>query len=180
MGGHGALTIALKDPSSWVSVSAFSPICNPTRVSWGEKAFKAYRSSVEAGEEHDATCLLTQRGILIDQGTADDEFLMKQLTTDVFVNACKKVGQKVTIHMRKGIDHSYHFIAAFIEGHAQFHGRRLRSKLGKWRATYSTYDFSSTQGKLIQCKAMVARQPREPLVEKNYHRRSSSGWGSAS
>jgi S-(hydroxymethyl)glutathione dehydrogenase/alcohol dehydrogenase len=171
MGGHGALTIALKDPTNWVSVSAFSPICNPTRVPWGEKAFKAYLGSVEAGQAHDATCILTERGtptefddILIDQGT-DDEFLMKQLTTDVFFNASKKVGQKVTINMRKGFDHSYHFIAAFIEDHVKYHGRRLRAKLGTMRATYSTYDFSSTQGKPIMCKAMVARQAREPLVE---------------
>eukprot|EP00934_Nitzschia_sp_Nitz4_P002346 Nitzschia sp. Nitz4//scaffold102_size76354//74059//76187//NITZ4_005646-RA/size76354-snap-gene-0.144-mRNA-1//-1//CDS//3329532291//2346//frame0 len=172
MGGHGALTIALKDPASWVSVSAFAPICNPTKVPWGDKAFKAYLGSVEAGEAHDATCLLQARGsaipefddILIDQGT-DDEFLMKQLTTDVFFDAAKKVGQHVTINMRKGFDHSYHFIAAFINNHVEFHGKRLRAKLGKLRSTYSTYDFSATQGKPIQCKAMVARQPREPLVE---------------
>jgi S-(hydroxymethyl)glutathione dehydrogenase/alcohol dehydrogenase len=176
MGGHGALTITLKDPTNWVSVSVFSPICNPTRVPWGEKAFKAYLGSVEAGQAHDATmplasCLLTERGtptefddILIDQGT-DDEFLMKQLTTDVFFNASKKVGQKVTINMPKGFDHSYYFIAAFIEDHVKYHGRRLRAKLGTMRATNSTYDFSSTQGKPIMCKAMVARQAREPLVE---------------
>ena len=172
MGGHGALTIAIKDPASWVSVSAFAPICNPTRVPWGEKAFLAYLGSVEAGHAHDATSLLSAcdgpiakfDDILIDQGT-DDEFLMKQLTTDAFFNAAKKVGQKATINMRKGFDHSYHFVAAFIEEHVEFHGRRLRSKLGKLRATYSTYDFSSSQGSPIQCKAMVARQPREPLVE---------------
>ena len=171
MGGHGALTIAIKDPASWVSVSAFSPICNPSNVPWGQKAFTAYLGSVEAGQTHDATCLLSERNgpipefddILIDQGT-DDEFLMKQLTTDVFFNAAKKVGQKTTINMRKGFDHSYHFVAAFIEEHVEFHGRRLRAKLGKLRATYSTYDFSSSQGNPIQCKAMVARQPREPLV----------------
>jgi S-(hydroxymethyl)glutathione dehydrogenase / alcohol dehydrogenase len=168
MGGHGALTIALREQDKWVSVSAFSPIVNPTKVPWGEKAFKAYLGNVAAGEEHDATCLLTERtkydDILIEQGT-DDEFLLKQLTTDVFFNASKKIGQKVTINMRKGFDHSYHFIAAFIESHVEYHGRRLRAKLGKMRATYSTYDFSSTQGHPIQCKAMVARQPKEPLVE---------------
>jgi S-(hydroxymethyl)glutathione dehydrogenase/alcohol dehydrogenase len=172
MGGHGALTIALKDSTNWVSVSAFAPICNPTKVPWGEKAFKAYLGSVEAGAAHDATCLLSEFGedtpdfddILIDQGT-DDDFLLKQLTTDVFFNAAKKVGQKTSINMRKGFDHSYHFIAAFIEDHVKFHGTRLRSKLGKLRSTYSTYDFSSTSGKPIQCKAMIARQPREPLVE---------------
>ena len=173
MGGHGALTIALKDSTNWVSVSAFAPICNPTRVPWGEKAFKAYLGSVEAGASHDATILLSAFSdgetpefddILIDQGT-DDEFLMNQLTTDVFFNAAKKVGQKTSINMRKGFDHSYHFIAAFIEDHVKFHGTRLRSKLGKLRSTYSTYDFSETTGKPIKCKAMVARKPKEPLVE---------------
>jgi len=151
-----------------VSVSAFAPICNPTKVPWGEKAFKSYLGSVEAGAVHDATCLLTERtkfdDILIDQGT-DDEFLIQQLNPPVFYDAAKKVGQKVTIHMRKGFDHSYHFIAAFIESHVEYHGRRLRAKLGKMRATYSTYDFSSSQGQPIACKAMIARQPREPLVE---------------
>jgi hypothetical protein len=101
---------------------------------------------------------------LIDQGT-DDEFLINQLNPPVFFDAAKKAGQKVTINMRKGFDHSYHFIAAFIESHVEFHGRRLRAKLGRMRATYSTYDFSATQGSPIQCKAVVARQPREPLVE---------------
>ena len=134
----------------------------------GEKAFKAYLGSVEAGAAHDATCLLTERtkfdDILIDQGT-DDDFLITQLNPPVFFDAAKKVGQKVTINMREGFDHSYHFIAAFIESHVEYHGHRLRAKLMKMRATYSTYDFSSTQGQPIQCKAMVARQPREPLVE---------------
>lgn len=138
MGGHGALTIALKDPSSWVSVSAFAPIVNPTNVPWGEKAFKAYLGSVEAGKAHDATCLLLERGsavpefddILIDQGTADN-FLENQLTTSAFSDAAKQVGQTVTVNMREGFDHSYHFIAAFIEDHVVFHGKRLRAKLNK-------------------------------------------------
>lgn len=170
MGGHGALTIALKDPESWVSVSAFAPIVNPTKVPWGEKAFQAYLGSVEAGEAHDATCLLARAGkavfddILIDQGT-DDEFLAKQLTTEAFSNVAKTVGQPVTVNMRNGFDHSYHFIAAFIESHVEFHGRRLRSKLGKLRHGQSTYDFAETTGKAIQCKAMVARGPKQPLVE---------------
>lgn len=137
MGGHGALTIALKDPSSWVSVSAFSPICNPTQVPWGQKAFTAYLGSIEAGQAHDATCLVSSTtttaaavfdDILIDQGTAD-EFLLNQLTPDAFQNAAQQVGQKCTIHLREGFDHSYHFIAAFIEDHVAFHGQRLRAKL---------------------------------------------------
>jgi S-(hydroxymethyl)glutathione dehydrogenase / alcohol dehydrogenase len=162
------LTIALREQDKWVSVSAFAPICNPTKAPWGEKAFKAYLGSVEAGAAHDATCLLTDQTkydeILIDQGS-DDEFLINQLNPPVFFEAAKKVGQNVTINMRKGFDHSYHFIAAFIDNHVEFHGKKLRAKLGKMRATYSTYDFSSTQGQPIRCKAMVARQAKEPLTE---------------
>lgn len=162
------MTIALKEQEKWVSVSAFAPICNPTKVPWGDKAFKAYLGSVEAGAAHDATSLLSSQTkydeILIDQG-ADDEFLANQLSTPVFHDAAKKVGQKVTINMRKGFDHSYHFIAAFIKNHVEFHGKKLRAKLGEMRAANSIYDFSSTQGKPIQCKAMVARKPKEPLTE---------------
>ena len=134
MGGHGALTIALKNQNEWLSVSAFSPICNPTKVPWGEKAFTAYFGSVECGNAHDATCLLTEPTvydeILIDQGTAD-EFLENQLSTDIFSKHATKVGQNVTINMRDGFDHSYHFIAAFIEDHVQFHGSNLKAKLEK-------------------------------------------------
>ena len=172
MGGHGALTIALKDPANWISVSAFAPIVNPTNCPWGDKAFKAYLGSVEAGEAHDATCLLLKHGcpvsqfddILIDQGL-DDEFLENQLKTEQFVDAATKVGQKVSVNMREGFDHSYHFIAAFIESHVAFHGQRLRAKLGKVRETSASYDFAPTQGKTIECKAMVARAAKQPLVE---------------
>ena len=134
MGGHGALTIALKEQAEWVSVSAFAPICNPTKVPWGEKAFNAYLGSIESGLVHDATCLLKEKTafdeILIDQGTAD-EFLEKQLATDAFSAQATEVGQHVTVNMREGFDHSYHFIAAFIEDHVEFHGSKLRAKLGK-------------------------------------------------
>ena len=131
MGGHGALTIALKQQSEWVSVSAFAPICNPTMVPWGQKAFEAYLGSVDAGTAHDATCLLEKPtafdDILVDQGTAD-QFLEGQLSTNALVEKAKEIGQTATIHMREGFDHSYHFIAAFIEDHVQFHGKRLRAK----------------------------------------------------
>lgn len=134
MGGHGALTIALREQSEWVSVSAFAPICNPTKVPWGEKAFNAYLGSVEAGTAHDATWLLTEKSvfdeILIDQGTAD-EFLDNQLTTQALSQSAEKVGQKLTVNMRDGFDHSYHFIAAFIEDHVAFHANKLRAKAGK-------------------------------------------------
>lgn len=126
MGGHGALTIALKNPSKWVSVSAFSPICNPTACPWGDKAFKAYLESVEAGEAHDATCLLgaldeptSFDDILIDQGDAD-EFLAGQLLPERLVESAKKSGQKLSLNMRDGFDHSYYFIVSFIEDHGMY------------------------------------------------------------
>merc|ERR1712224_355899 len=98
MGGHGALTIAMRNPSVYKSVSAFSPICNPTKCPWGEKAFKGYLGSVDAGKEHDATELMNSRGpfpgfsdILIDQGGADNFYsgAVNQLLTENFKEACK-------------------------------------------------------------------------------------------
>jgi S-(hydroxymethyl)glutathione dehydrogenase / alcohol dehydrogenase len=171
MGGHGALTIALKSPSEWASVSAFSPICNPTNCPWGEKAFKAYLGNVEAGQAYDATCIMDLQStpivefddILIDQGTSD-EFLVGQLKPEAFQAAANKCGQKVTVNMREGFDHSYHFIAAFIEAHIEFHGKRLNKKVQRARI-HVTYDFSATAGQPITCKAMVARAPKTPLVE---------------
>ena len=126
MGGHGAITIALKNPSSWVSVSAFSPICNPTECPWGDKAFKAYLGSVEAGKAHDAACLLAHMDgptgfddILIDQGNSDEFLDKKQLLPERLVEAAKKSGQNVTLNMRDGFDHSYYFISSFIENHGE-------------------------------------------------------------
>lgn len=172
MGGHGALTIALKDTNkSWVSVSAFSPICNPTKCPWGDKAFKAYLGSVDAGLAHDATALLSENGptvydeILIEQG-ADDNFLSGgQLLPENLVEAAKSVGQKLTLNMRDGYDHSYYFIASFIGDHISFHAKRLRSKYAEILALESSsLDFSATTGKTITCQAMVARAPKQPLT----------------
>ena len=174
MGGHGALTIALKDTNkSWVSVGAFAPICNPTKCPWGEKAFEAYLGSVEAGEAHDATALLLEGGsatcydeILIDQG-ADDNFLSGgQLLPENFVEAAEKVGQKVTLNMRDGCDHSYYFISSFIGDHIAFHAKRLRSKHAEILAVESaaSFDIGATAGKVITCQAMVARAAKQPLV----------------
>ncbi len=170
-GGHGALTIALKQgPTQWVSVSAFAPICNPTQCPWGEKAFTAYLGSVKAGEQHDATCLLKERStpiveydeILIDQGT-DDNFLEGQLKPQNILQASQISGQNVTVNMREGFDHSYYFIAAFIDSHVAFHAKRLQKKCAQLVST-ATYDFSSTVGKPITCNAMVARAPKQPLT----------------
>lgn len=102
MGGHGALTIAFRDPSKWASVSAFSPICNPTNCPWGEKAFNAYLGSIDAGREHDASVILSARGrpfvefddILIEQGLADNFYTQGQLKPESLQEAATKSGQK--------------------------------------------------------------------------------------
>jgi S-formylglutathione hydrolase len=125
MGGHGALTVALKNPGRYVSVSAFAPIVAPTRVPWGQKTFGAYLGDDEdAWKAHDATCLVaaaTERlPILIDQGGADD-FLDEQLRPQLFKAACEEVGQPLELRMQLGYDHSYYFIATFIGEHIAHH-----------------------------------------------------------
>lgn len=103
--------------------------------------------------------------ILIDQGK-DDEFLTQlQLLPEHLDEAAKKIGQKLTLNMREGFDHSYYFISSFIESHVAFHGKRLRKKQAEVLALASVLpDVSATAGKPIQCKAMVARGPKQPLA----------------
>lgn len=131
MGGHGALVIALREgKDSWKSVSAFAPIANPVNCPWGKKAFEGYLGSVDAGKVYDASLLVASLKapmydeILIDQGTADN-FLEDQLKPEFLAAAAKKSGQNITINMRNGFDHSYYFIAEFIENHVNFHAKYL-------------------------------------------------------
>ena len=130
MGGHGAITIALKHPDTYASVSAFAPIVQPTQVPWGEKAFSGYLGDDRAHwAEYDATALIKAGRrhagtILIDQGTADN-FLAEQLRPETFVDACADAGQPVQLRMQPGYDHSYFFIATFIEDHLRHHARAL-------------------------------------------------------
>lgn len=172
MGGHGALTIALKMPKGdWVSVSAFSPICHPTKCPWGQKAFTAYFGSVEAGIDYDATELIKKEGkasmfdeILIDEGT-DDEFKSSgQLLLEDFEAAALEVNQKVVSRHQKGFDHSYFFIAAFIADHITFHAKKLKVAAGVASMKKEWTPSADTIGKPIICKAMVARGPKMPLV----------------
>ena len=133
MGGHGALTLALRHPHLFRSVSAFAPISSPTRCPWGEKAFTAYLGPDRAvWEAHDAARLIeTGVGegcyddILVDQGDADP-FLVEQLKPELLVAAGAAVGQKVTLRMQPGYDHSYFFMASFIADHVAFHAERLK------------------------------------------------------
>ncbi|WP_286237877.1 S-formylglutathione hydrolase [Neptuniibacter halophilus] len=129
MGGHGALTIALKNPDKFVSVSAFSPICNPTRVPWGQKAFAAYLGNDPATWEEYDTCKLIQYAkevppVLIDQGSLD-EYLTTQLRPDELVRTVASSDIVFEMRMQPGYDHSYFFIASFIEQHLRFHSRYL-------------------------------------------------------
>jgi S-formylglutathione hydrolase len=130
MGGHGALVCALKNPDKYTSVSAFAPIVHPTQCPWGQKAFNGYLGSVEAGLEYDATELMKANSpfhfddILIDQGTADN-FLEEQLMPAHFEEACADAGQKVTVRMQEGYDHSYFFMASFMDEHIRYHAAKL-------------------------------------------------------
>lgn len=129
MGGHGALVCALKNPQQYQSVSAFAPIAAPTRCPWGQKAFSRYLGSdVTTWNAYDASELVrtTQLNhpILIDQGTADN-FLQDQLMPQVFEQACRESGQPLTLRMQPGYDHSYYFIATFMEDHIRHHAERL-------------------------------------------------------
>ncbi|MFK7730251.1 MAG: S-formylglutathione hydrolase [Pseudomonadales bacterium] len=131
MGGHGALTIALKNPGQFQSVSAFSPICSPMSCPWGEKALGNYIGhNKEAWKEYDAVELISQAKaedhlpILVDQGDADN-FLEEQLNTPMLVAASQDSDYAMRIRMQPGYDHSYFFIASFIEQHMQFHAQNL-------------------------------------------------------
>lgn len=129
MGGHGALTIALKNPQRYRSVSAFSPICAPTRCAWGRKAFTAYLGEDAASWlEHDSSALLSQKAlpypILVDQGEAD-EFLAEQLLPEALQAAARQSGQQLTLRRHADYDHSYFFIATFIGDHIRFHAEQL-------------------------------------------------------
>ena len=132
MGGHGALTLALRHPGVFKSLSALAPICAPTQCPWGEKAFTGYlgadRSTWLA---HDASVLMqTQtaapypQGILIDQGLAD-KFLAEQLHPHLFEAACSAAGQPLTLRRHEGYDHGYYFIQSFVADHLTHHARSL-------------------------------------------------------
>lgn len=131
MGGHGALTIGLKHPDMFSSISAFSPICNPVLSPWGKKAFSQYLGDDEnTWLEYDACYLLAhakqKMPILIDQGT-DDSFLAEQLMPDNLIKVAQKSDYQLSLNMRSGYDHSYFFIASFIDEHLSFHANYLFS-----------------------------------------------------
>ena len=129
MGGHGALTLALKNPGAYRSVSAFAPIVAPTQVPWGKKAFAGYLGPErEAWRAYDATELVANTrfdgAILIDQGEADP-FLAEQLRPELFEAACATAGQPLTLRRQPGYDHSYYFISTFVADHIAHHAAAL-------------------------------------------------------
>ncbi len=131
MGGHGALTLALKHPEKFKSVSAFAPICAPSQCPWGEKAFSNYLGSDQAEWlKHDASALVQTKtahfaDILIDQGLSDQFY--SQLNPALFQQACQAAGQPLTLREHAGYDHGYYFIQSFIDDHLQFHAVQLES-----------------------------------------------------
>lgn len=134
MGGHGALTIHLKNPELYRSVSAFSPIVAPSQVPWGKKAFTNYLGEdTAAWAAYDATKLVEKAPstahILIDQGDKD-QFLAEQLRPELFAKACDGAGQRLTLRMQPGYDHSYFFIASFMEDHLRWHAAQLSEAVG--------------------------------------------------
>ena len=130
MGGHGALVLALRHPERYRSVSALAPIVAPTEVPWGHKAFSRYLGADRAAwarVRRDARWCARRRfsgTLLVDQGTAD-KFLVEQLKPELLREACAAVGQPLELRLRDGYDHSYFFIATFVEDHLRHHARAL-------------------------------------------------------
>jgi S-formylglutathione hydrolase len=129
MGGHGALTLALRRPGRYKSVSAFAPIVAPSRVPWGRKAFAGYLGTDEKDwQQHDACDMIfegrTVPELLVDVGDADP-FLEEQLKPDLLSGVCFEAGISLTLRMQPGYDHSYYFISTFMEDHLRWHFERL-------------------------------------------------------
>ena len=129
MGGHGALTVALRNPGKYASVSAFAPIVAPGQVPWGEKALTGYLGQDRATWRlHDAVALIEDGArvpdLLVDQGSADP-FLEKELRPELLKSACETAGIDLTLNLREGYDHSYYFISTFMADHLRWHAARL-------------------------------------------------------
>jgi S-formylglutathione hydrolase len=130
MGGHGALTVALRNPDRFKSVSAFAPIVAPSQVPWGQKALGGYLGQDRAlWRQHDAVALIEDGArvadLLVDQGEADN-FLAEQLRPELLAAACAAAGIPLTLRMQPGYDHSYYFISTFMAEHLRWHAARLQ------------------------------------------------------
>ena len=130
MGGHGALTIGLRNPKRFRSVSAISPICHPIDVPWGQKALSGYLGDdPQAWRAYDAVALIEDGArvdeLLVEQGT-DDEFLSEHLHPEALEAACEAAGIDLSLNMREGYDHSYYFISTYLGDHVRWHAERLK------------------------------------------------------
>ncbi len=131
MGGHGALTIALRNVGRFRSVSAFSPIVSPLSCPWGERALAEYIGPDKSAWRQYDSCALIEDGarvpdLLVDQGEADN-FLGEQLKTQLLIDACATSGMSATIRMQPGYDHSYYFVSTFMAEHVGWHAERLKA-----------------------------------------------------
>jgi S-formylglutathione hydrolase len=136
MGGHGAITIGLRNPGRFAAVSAFAPICSPIRCPWGQKALLGYLGPDRAAWRRYDSCALIEDGarlpgLLVDQGT-EDNFLAEQLHPELLEEACRTAGIPLTLRRQEGYDHSYFFIATFIEEHLRYHAAALGQGSGPW------------------------------------------------
>jgi S-formylglutathione hydrolase len=131
MGGHGALTLALRNPERYRAVSAFAPISHPTACPWGQKAFHGYFGADQTLWELADTCSLLKKGfrfpgtILVDQGTEDNFWKEGQLMPEELSKVCQAQGQGLELRYQEGYDHSYYFVASFIEDHIAFHAKAI-------------------------------------------------------
>jgi S-formylglutathione hydrolase len=137
MGGHGALVLALRNPRAFRSVSAFAPICSPTRCPWGQKAFSRYLGEDRAAwKGYDAVEIIKAAGrqllpeILVDQGLADKFLHQAQLLPELLEAACAAARQPLLLRRHDGYDHGYYFISTFVEDHLRFHAASLRAAAG--------------------------------------------------
>ncbi|GAB5350155.1 S-formylglutathione hydrolase [Alteriqipengyuania sp. 357] len=131
MGGHGALTIGLRNPDTFRSISAFAPIASPLNCPWGEKALSGYLGDDRSAWRQYDACALIEDGaradaLLVDQGTGD-QFLEDQLKPALLEAACREAGIPLSLNMRKGYDHSYYFISTFLAEHVEWHAKRLNA-----------------------------------------------------
>lgn len=129
MGGHGALIVGMRNPNRYVSVSAFSPIANPSNCPWGQKALTAYLGEDQTSwADYDASRLLASKThfvpLFVDQGAAD-QFLKEELHPESLLHAAQQSDTQITLNMHEGYDHSYYFIASFIEEHLNYHAQHL-------------------------------------------------------
>ncbi len=131
MGGHGALTIGLRNSDRFKSVSAFAPIVSPLNCPWGEKALTGYIGPDKSNWREYDSCALIEDGarvsdLLVDQGSKDN-FLEEQLKPELLKSACETAGQKLTLRMQEGYDHSYYFISTFMADHIEWHAKKLKA-----------------------------------------------------